>query len=149
MTDSKLPANIREFNEITGVIFAELYAVFPDLKDINAEEVAKALGYSIGDKMESGRTFSEVLSLTAGWLAAEEFTRPFGPHPRSRVVLTTKALAAMNATPEKLKQSLGSQIADAAKQGSSNEGKLKLAELVGTLLGSFTGSATKSIGGGG
>ena len=73
---------------------------------------------------------------------------PFGVHPRERVLLTTKALAAINAVPEKLGQSIGSQLANAAKQGASNAGKLKLAELVGTLLGSFTGSATKSIGGG-
>lgn len=54
----------------------------------------------------------------------------------------------MSTVPEKLGRSLGSQLADAAKQGTSDAGKLKLAELVGTLLGSFTGSAAKSIGGG-
>ena len=118
------------------------------LHDINADAVAKALGHSLGDKMESGRTFGDVLAHTVGWLASEGFIHPFGVHPRERVLLTTKALAAMNAVPEKLGQSIGSQLADAAKQGASNAGKLKLAELVGTLLGSFTGSATKSIGGG-
>ena len=148
MTESKLPPNIREFNEITGVIFAQLYAVFPMIDDIDADAVARALGHSLGDKLESGRTFGEVLAYTVGWLASEDFIRSFGAHPRQRVMLTTKALAAMNAVPEKLDQSLGSQITDAAKQGASGEGKIKLAELVGTLIGSFTGSAAKSIGGG-
>jgi hypothetical protein len=148
MTDSKLPANIREFNEITGVIFAQLYAVFPGIQDINADAVANALGRSLNDKMESGRTFGEVLAYTVGWLVSEQFIRSFGAHPRERVLLTTKALAAMNAVPEKLNQSLGSQIADAAMQGSSNEGRLKLSELVGTFFGSFAGSAAKSIGSG-
>jgi hypothetical protein len=83
-----------------------------------------------------------------GWLASEDFIRSFGAHPRQRVLLTTKALAAMNAVPEKLNRPLGSQITDAVKQGSSQEGKVKVAELVGTLFGSFAGSVTKSIGGG-
>ena len=148
MTNSKLPPNVREFNEITGVIFAQLYAVFPALLDIDADAVAKALGHSIDDRLESGRTFGELLAYTAAWLALEGFTHPSGPHSRSRVCLTTKALAAINAVPEKLNQSLGSQLAEAAKQGSSKAGKLKLAELVGTLLGSFTGSAAKSFNGG-
>jgi hypothetical protein len=148
MADLNLPPNIREFNEITGVIFAQLYAVFPVLLDIDADAVAKTPGHSLSDKLESGRTFGEILSYTAGWLALEGFTHASGAHARSRVCLTTKALAAMNAVPEKLQQPLGSQLAEAAKQGSSDAGKLKLAELVGTLLGSFTGSVTKSVGGG-
>jgi hypothetical protein len=148
MTESKLPTNIREFNEITGVIFAQLYAVFPIVQNIDADEVAKLLGHSLIDRMESGRTFSEVLSYTVSWLVSEQFIHSSGAHPRERVCLTTKALAAMNAVPEKLNQSIGLQITDAAKRSSSNEGKLKLVELVGTLLGSFTGSATKSIAGG-
>ena len=56
------PANIHEFNEITGVIFAQLYAAFPDLVDINADAVALALGHSLEDKLESGRTFAAMLS---------------------------------------------------------------------------------------
>jgi len=40
------------------------------------------------------------------------------------------------------------KLADAAKHGSSEAGRIKLAELVGSLLGSFTGSAAKSISGG-
>jgi hypothetical protein len=142
------PPNIREFNEITGVIFAQLYGAFPDVIDIKADTVAHILGHSLQDKLESGRTFAAMLSLTAGWLASEGFIRPFGDHPRSRVGLTSKALAAMNAVPEKLKESLGSQISEAVKDGTSEAGKRKLAELVGSLLGSFTGSAAKAIGSG-
>ena len=151
MTDiieTKIPANIREFNEITGVIFARLYALFPDLVNIDAKVVAQALGHSLQATLESGRTFAEALSLTAGWLSAEGFTRHYGSHPLERVCLTTKALAAMNAVPQKLGSSLGAQLTQAAKQGTSEEGKRKLAELVGSLLGSFTGSAAKAIGSG-
>ena len=142
------PANIREFNEITGVIFAQLYAAFPDLIDINPDTIARVLGHSPQDKLQSGRTFMAMLSLTAGWLASEGFIHPFGDHPRSRVGLTSKALAAMNAVPEKLSASFGSQITEAVKEGSSEAGKRKLAELVGSLLGSFAGSITKSFGSG-
>lgn len=56
MADPILPPNICELNEITGVIFAKLYAVFPMLHDIDADAVAKVLGHSLDDKMESGRT---------------------------------------------------------------------------------------------
>ena len=142
------PANIREFNEITGVIFAQLYAAFPDLVDINVDRVAEILGHSRQDKLKSGRTFAPMLSLTAGWLASEGFIHPFGDHALSRVCLTAKALAAMNVIPEKLGGSLGSQITDAAKEGTSEAGKRKLAELVGSLLGSFVGSVTKALGSG-
>ncbi len=148
MTEPRIPSNIREFNEVTGVIFAQLYAAFPDLVDINADVVAQALGHSLQDKLESGRLFGVVLSLTTGWLASEGFIHPFGDHPRSRVCLTAKALAAMNAVPEKLSGSFGIQITEAAKQGKSEDGKLKLGELVGSLLGSFAGSAAKAIGSG-
>ncbi len=145
MIDKVLPANIREFNEITGVIFAKVYAAFPEIQDIDADEVARTLGHSLSDVLESGRTFGQMLAHTVGWLVSEGFMRSFGAHPRSRVILTTKALAAMNAIPEKLGQSIGSQIAAAANEGSSNVGKLKLAELVGTLIGNFVGSTAKSM----
>jgi hypothetical protein len=69
MADPILPPNIREFNEITGVIFAQLYAVFPMIDDIDADAVAKALGHSLGDKLKSGRTFGEVLAYTVGELS--------------------------------------------------------------------------------
>jgi hypothetical protein len=148
MTEPKIPPIIREFNEVTGVIFAQLYAAFPDLIDINADAVAQTLGHSLQDRLESGRTFGVVLSLTAGWLASEGFIHAFGDHARSRVCLTAKALAAMNAVPEKLDASFGIQITEAAEQGKSEDGKLKLGELVGSLLGSFAGSAAKAIGSG-
>jgi hypothetical protein len=47
VTDNKLPSSVREFNEITGVIFAQLYAAFPMIDDIDADAVAKALGHSL------------------------------------------------------------------------------------------------------
>jgi hypothetical protein len=148
MTEAKTPANIREFNEITGVIFARLYAVFPDLVNLDAKDIAQTLGHSLQDTLESERTVAAVLSLTAGWLSAEGFTRHYGSHALERVCLTTKALAAMNAVPEKLGSSLGLQLTEAAKQGKSEEGKRRLGELVGSFLGSFTGSGAKAIGGG-
>jgi hypothetical protein len=145
VSESKLPPNIREFNEITGVVFAQLYAVFPMIQDIDAEVVARALGHSLGDKLESGRTFGDVLAHTVGWLTSEEFIRSFGAHPRQRVLLTTKALTAMNAIPEKLDRPIGPQLTEVVERGSSQEGKVRLAELVGTLFGSFTGSVAKSL----
>ena len=43
MTASELPPNIRDFNEITGVLFGRLYASFPNPKVIPAEAITQAL----------------------------------------------------------------------------------------------------------
>ncbi len=145
MPERKLPANIREFNEIASVIFARLYASFPVVQDIDERDLAKTLGYALEEKLESGRSFNDVLNHTMNWLALEGYVHRFGPSSRFRTVLTTKALSAMNAI-GKLDQPLGSQLIDATKQGSSHEGKRQLSEMIGSFFGSAISSAIKSMG---
>jgi hypothetical protein len=76
------------------------------------------------------------------------YTHSYASHARERAVLTDKALWAMNAVPERLSQRLGSQLIDAAKQGSSDEGKRKLSGIIGEFFGSALGATIKSLGGG-
>jgi hypothetical protein len=54
-TDPKLlPSNIREFNEITAVIFGKLYESFPEPLMIDMNEAATRLGITVLDKLPSG-----------------------------------------------------------------------------------------------
>jgi hypothetical protein len=92
--------------------------------------------------------FRDAFSLALRWLIEEGFvtSRAFEPD-RHRCVLSTKALAVMNLVPPNLTQSLGTQIAEATKKGSSESGKSEMAGLIGTFFGNFIGSVTKSISG--
>ena len=148
MIEPALPPNVREFNEISGVVFARLYELFPVVRDIDANDIAKTLGHALTDKLASGRTFHEMLVHTIGWLTVEGFIHRAGIHGMDKLMLTTKALAAMNAIPEKLGWPRGSQLVEATKQGASEEGKRKIAGMVADLFGSFVGSAIKSFGSG-
>jgi hypothetical protein len=148
MTSPKsLPPNIQEFNEITAVIFAQLYISHPFPKTLEPDEIASVLGMSRSDKMPSGRTFGDVFAHTLGWLISQEFVLALGAHARDRDLLTAKALAAMNVVPPALGQSLGAQITEATKEGSSETGKNKMAELIGNFFGGFAASAAKTIAG--
>src|SRR5260370_14137716 len=120
MSNAKLPPNMQEFNEITAVIFGQLYIAFPVSEDIDIGRVAKVLGLADRrQEMRSGRPFNEVFIHTLGWLITEGFVRSTGHIPQERVVLATKAITVMNVVPPSLSQPLGSQLADAAKDASS------------------------------
>lgn len=143
---SEVRANIQEFNTIAGLIFAQLYRDFPILVDIDKTGLAKAMGVD-GEwskhRLPSGRTFNEMLAHTLSWLTAEGYTIAAGGHPAERVTLTSKGLAAMNAMPSGVRQTLGSELAKAAEQGSPAS-LVRIGELIGGFLGGFT----KSIGSG-
>jgi len=92
MSNAKLPPNMQEFNEITAVIFGQLYIAFPVGEGIDIDRVAKVLGLADRrQQMPSGRPFNEVFVQTLGWLIAEGFVRSMGL-PQERVVLATKAI---------------------------------------------------------
>jgi hypothetical protein len=147
MTASELPPNIRDFNEITGVLFGRLYASFPNPKVIPPEAITQALGLEgTQSPMSSGQPFNAVLVHTIDWLNREEFIRDAVP-PMGKFVLTTKGMAAMNAVPPSLSRPLGSELAEATEQASTEAGKRKISELIGELFGSALGSFTKNISG--
>jgi hypothetical protein len=138
----EVPANIKEFNMIAGLIFAQLYRAFPAAEDIDRETIAKAIGG--GDhKLPSGRSVNEMIGYTIGWLNVEGFTRAFGAHPSQRAMLTTRGLTAMNAVPSGLKETLGTELKKATEPGSS----LNLGA-IGDLIGGIFGGAVKSMAGG-
>jgi hypothetical protein len=149
MTAPELPPTMQEFNEITAVIFARLFNAFPIPWNIPPEEVAVELGLADPrQQMPSGRLFKEVFASTMDWLIREEFIRAIGPLLSDGIVLTTKGMAALKIVPPSLSRPLGSELADATEQASTEAGKRKLTELIGEFFGSALGSFTKNISGG-
>jgi hypothetical protein len=136
---SALPDNITEFNTIAGSIFAQLYQAFPVRIDISKFAVERVMNVDASEKLPSGRSLTEVLASTIDWLIMEGYINAVDDLiPASRVTLTKKGLSAMNAVPSGLEQPLGTALAQAAKQPQS--GGTRIAELIGSLLGSFTKS---------
>jgi hypothetical protein len=134
----ELPPNIKEFNEITAVILAELYKSHPKPATIETNRVAQILGKAPSDVLPSGRTFQDMEVHTLYWLAAEGFvTQMGGLTTAARCTLTARTLAGIKAA--------GPELAAAADQGSSEAGKQKLTELMGNFFGAFTGSVVKAL----
>jgi hypothetical protein len=111
------PLNIQEFNTISGLIFAQLHKAFPATENIDRAGIAEAMGVAGDDRskhmLPSGRSFDKALGYTIGWLNAEEYIRAYGAHSSENVMLTTKGLAATNAVPSGLKDSLGTELREA------------------------------------
>jgi hypothetical protein len=142
------PANIHEFNQIAGLIFAQLYKAFPRIEDIDRNGIAEAMGVPAlngasweDHKLASGRSFNEMLAHTIGWLNDQDYIKAFGSHPSQRVMLTDQGLRAMNAVPSALNQSIGSALKNEADKGASRD-LSKIGDFVGGIFGGFA----KSIG---
>ena len=139
------PPNIKEFNTIAGLIFAQLYDAFPAVINVEAMAVARAMGIEgeawNGHVLPSGQSFMAAFSNTIGWLGDEDFTRYRGGSPEEGVRLTSKGLAAMNVVPLGLKQSVGTALAQSAQKGSVDFSR------VGDLIGGTIAGFTKRIGG--
>jgi NAD(P)-dependent dehydrogenase (short-subunit alcohol dehydrogenase family) len=146
-TATELPPNIKEFSEITAVIFSLLYESFPVDRNLDPIEIAKALKISdINANLPSGRSFNVVLIHTLGLLIREGFVHSYGNIQRERCVLATKATAVMNVVPPQLKRPFATEL-NQAIQNSKDEGRL--AALMGDFFGSFAGSFWKSMAMGG
>jgi hypothetical protein len=141
---AELPSNIQEFNIVAGLVFGQLYKAFPVLIDLDRDALAEAMGFGGKDwaahRMPSGRTLSEVIAYTISWLNVEKYIRASGAHPAERVGLTTKGLAALNAVPPGLGQSVGSELADKAEKGWRAD-----FNKIGDLIGGIIGGTTKSL----
>lgn len=139
------PANIAEFNAITGLVLAQLYAHFPVVIGLDRHAIANSFGVqgnAWGDhKLPSGKSFSDVYAGTLGWLRHENYIASFGGHSAEYVVLTEKGLAALNAVPRGLSTSIGSSLVEASREAGQNWSG------VGDLIGGMIGGLTKSIGG--
>src|ERR1700687_815043 len=117
----ELPRNIQEFNTIVGLVFGQLYRAFPEVKDLDRLAVGKAMGIPESDwathTLPSGLSFAHMWAYTIGWLNAEGFIRSSGGHPAERVWLTHKGLAALNAVPSGLTQTVGAAIVEGGRAG--------------------------------
>jgi hypothetical protein len=135
---AEMPANIQEFNIISGLIFVQLYADFPVRLDIDRAVIAAAMDIPgvnwSTHKLPSGRIFSAVLNNTIDWLSAEGFVKSSGTHPAEGVTLSAKGLAALNAVPDGLNETIGATLAEVAERG-WRRGLNPIGDLIGRIIG--------------
>ncbi len=112
---------IDHFNTMVGLIFAQLYENFPIPTEIDEAAIADAMGVTKTpnsarehkqqfdfEDLPSGDPFLAVFWAALTWLRDEGFIRGGGRDlPIGDIILTSKALVAMNATPEGLGKPLG------------------------------------------
>jgi hypothetical protein len=135
------PANISEFNTITGRVFTKLYGRFPLAEDLDRAAIASEMGTAISSgALQSGRPFTDVFAHSLTWLSDEGYIRSAGPLPHEKVTLTTKGLAALNAVPQGLSVTIGSSLATNA----SARNWSVVGDIVGGIIGGFTKSITGS-----
>jgi hypothetical protein len=145
-----IPPNIKEFNEITAVIFSKLYDSFPVDRNLDPAEIAASLRVAdINAPLPSARSFNLVLISTLGLLIREGFVHSYGNIQRERCVLATKAMAVMTFAPPGSSQPFGVQLAEATARVTSGDDKGHIAQMMGDFFGSFAGSFWKSMSGAG
>jgi hypothetical protein len=143
---AELPPNVQEFNVIAGLIFAQLYRAFPvRVSVIDRSAIAKAMGIeteSWADHvLPSGRSFPDMVASTTNWLINERYIR--ASLGAEGATLTERGLAAMNAIPSGLQQSVGTELTIAADKGwTGSMGP------IGELIGNMIGGTIKSMGSG-
>src|SRR5262249_49702092 len=151
MTASELPPNMQAFNEITAVIFSQLYRTFPTPRTMDPDFAAHMLGLPGRRHLmeyDSLSPFEKSFIHALQWLVDAGFVRCNGHLVLDGVVLTTKGLAAMNVVLPSLSRPLGAELAEAAGQASTEGGKTRISQMMGDFWGSFIGSLTKSMGSG-
>lgn len=147
------PKNIELFNQLVGLIFADLYEHFPlPIGTLNAVRYAKNFGIEVkelnGEPFFDRDTipdtdvkFSFLFSSTKTWLFDEGFIagdNAYQPDLRW-AVLTSKALLALNMMPASLKKPLGEELKDALKDAGTEAGKAAIGETVGRIIGAVAG----------
>lgn len=147
--------NIDRFNIVVGLIFGQLYNAFPLQVELDEEAVARGLGVAVKDEspadwpstatrilnfdnLPDGTPVRPFLYAATRWLTDEGFIRSSGPYSTEGMVLTTKALAVLNAQPDALESKLGSKLADAAGNVATEAGRAAVAETVGIVLSAAT-----------
>jgi hypothetical protein len=141
-SSEKVPTNIQEFNTVVGLVFAQLYKNFPEIKDLDRLAIARAMGVPddqpVSYMMPSGMTFAHLWAYTIKWLNDEGFIRSSGSHPAAHVVLTHEGLRALNVVPQGLQQSIGTAVVETSGRGDLS----RIGDLVGGIFGGFTKSIT-------
>lgn len=138
-----IPQNIQEFQTVAGLVLGQLYKDFPIRVDsIDRGAIAKAMGIegnSSDAKLPSGRRFVDVVAHTIAWLERQNYIdSSLIGSPAQHASLTEKGLAALNSPAATLGSSVGTALVSGTAYGFPNQ----VAEVVGSLLGSFTKSFT-------
>lgn len=116
--------NIERFDQLTGRVFADLYAAFPIPKTLSDISYANASSTEADEsEQEVNPEFANLFVYTVRWLAASEYLTHSvqmmsSPYVFEDCVLTAKGLEALKATPASIGgKSLGQSLQDAAKTG--------------------------------
>lgn len=151
--------NLEYFNTMVGLIFEQIYSEFPIPIDIDERAIAEAMGIGVIDStpanvpvdgirtinfdmLPNGVPFRKVLYPTLKWLQSEGFITSAGSQASHNVVLTAKALLAMNASPDVLGPSLGQKLTGVVKGAGTEGGRAVIAETVGQIMGAVMKSMT-------
>jgi hypothetical protein len=133
-----------DFNTVVGLIFKQTLDSFPVARDIDQEAIVIAMGIGLESgkaladlHLPSGSKYSELLWHTAVWLRDEGYIQSRGKTVLERVVLTSKALAVMNATPAGIGRNLGDKLSDVAQHAASETGRAAIGGIAGEIIGGF------------
>ncbi|PLX36223.1 MAG: hypothetical protein C0606_16120 [Hyphomicrobiales bacterium] len=158
-----MPRNIDLFNELVGLVFAQLYDRFPVASNIDRKKIGEAIGLELisseinkkgqeqvkfVDPVE-GLSFERLLLNTTRWLIHEGFIRSERNDAMVSVVLTSKALTALNAMPASLvpqedERSFGDQLSGLARETATEARRSAITKIVGEVVGHFVRAATSS-----
>ena len=139
--------NFQEFSAIAALILQKAHSNFPIGSDIEFNAVAQSMGLSdMKAKLDSGRDFTTVAAYTLKWLMDNGYVSAAGILPKDRVSITDKGLAALRAKSSG-GLSFGEEIAKVSSTANTNEGRQKLAEVIGSFIGSAAASFTKGMSG--
>lgn len=142
-------SNLEEFSTIAGLILRTAFSDFPVGTDVDFNAIARSMGLNdMYANLDSGRPFSTVAGHTLKWLIDNDYVRGPSNLPKARVTVTDKGFVAMRNKSPVTGVSFTDEIEKASRAVDTNEGRQKLAEVVGSFFGSAMSSFTKGIAGG-
>jgi len=141
------PKNVEEFHAVAALILDQLLRAFPLSSDLDILAIAKEMGLANRtDKLESGRSLEQIASATNSWLIDNGYIAPHNLElPGNRRVLTAKGLTGLNYVPKPDGVTISEKIEAQKPVASTAEGKSKLSELIGEMIGAGLASFTKTI----
>lgn len=142
-----MTANIEMFNQVVGLIFAQLYRQFPMAEQMDYEVMAEKLGVEARDyhppdgvitprmreygEVLDGMNFESFVDQAVAFLVAEGFLQ----QERYDYRLSARALTILNAPITGLDESLGKKLTGAVKQAGTETGRAAISETVGQIIG--------------
>ena len=140
--------NLKEFSTIAALILKAAFSTFPLRVDLDFLSLARSMGLDdLSTKLESGQPFSTVAANTLKWLMDNDYIHAAGVLPRDRITLTEKGLAAMMRKSPNSQFPFNEEIETASTSANTPDGRQRLAEIIGSFIGSAASSFTKGISG--